>query len=622
MKIIAIILIFLWFSGYALASHYEGDDAIDWTTVIAAANGTTCNATSEAEFNTCITNAGPGDVIRIEDGTYSGWALDISSSGTASQPIIYTARNPGSVTFQNGVKFLWITGDYNVIGGFIINNVDDDVFRFHSQASYNRLTDNNITSPGSTDVGRGYVNVREQSHYNRFDHNVVTGAGDAIRIWLHEDAIANGPSQYTRIDHNTFQDALVGPQGRSVLQIGQGIGLPASLELEVHAIFEHNVIENHSTGYDEIVSSKSCYNIVRDNEINNSYGGISLRSGNYTEVYRNYIHGPRGGHGIRISGAYHKVYNNVIDAPDKKHGIFMSRWGHRVGTSSLPSTHNNLIAHNTIIDYDQYGMRIGDYTGIPNGACRPVYDCNITNNIIIGDVGTLIHYNTSAYVSGNANCAEADWPLLGDGLNDVTFRNDLYHATGTASNGSAYALDTNKITGNPSLVSIFHLPSGSIAIDVGIAVSGITDDYYGTLRSLGAAPDIGAYEYDVVISNASPAQGSTGISTTTDLNWTNPTGTTNIDLLFDKKSEHDPPTTVELNDQNVETWDCGTLDYSTEYAWRVDVNHAGGTETGTVYYFTTTAKSNPPIPSVGMNYCPNGVAGSYCSKGIKVQQIN
>lgn len=165
----------------------------------------------------------------------------------------------------------------------------------------------------------------------------------------------------------------------------------------------------------------------------------------------------------------------------------------------------------------------------------------------------------------------------------------------------------------------FHLTASSPALNAGVGAGYSTTDYDGNARPNGPAADIGAYEYDTQITNASPAQNDTGVSITVDLNWTNPAAAVNIDLLFDKKSEHDPPTTVKLNDQDVETWDCGTLDYSTEYVWRVDINHTGGTETGTVYYFTTTAESNPPTPAVGMNYFLKGTKGTYLSKGVKIQ---
>jgi len=140
-----------------------------------------------------------------------------------------------------------------------------------------------------------------------------------------------------------------------------------------------------------------------------------------------------------------------------------------------------------------------------------------------------------------------------------------------------------------------------------------------TQASRGADWDFGAILYNLFVSNMSPGQGDTDVSITVDLNWSNPTGATGINLYFDKKADHDPPTTLRIDNQDVETWDCGTLDYNTEYALRADVVHAGGTETGTVYYFTTTIEQNPPAPSgSGIKFLKKGVAGRFLKKGVAI----
>ena len=89
-----------------------------------------------------------------------------------------------------------------------------------------------------------------------------------------------------------------------------------------------------------------------------------------------------------------------------------------------------------------------------------------------------------------------------------------------------------------------------------------------------------------------PSNGATGQSITVDGNWTNPTGTNSNTIYLDMKAIHDPPTTELHSGTAVETHDFGTLENDTEYAWRNDIVHAGGTQTGVVYYFTTA--SGPP----------------------------
>jgi hypothetical protein len=67
-----------------------------------------------------------------------------------------------------------------------------------------------------------------------------------------------------------------------------------------------------------------------------------------------------------------------------------------------------------------------------------------------------------------------------------------------AQGGFSGGTQSNNLLTNPSFVNAeaadFHLQSGSVAIDQGVTVAGVTVDYAGTPRPQGAAYDIGAYE--------------------------------------------------------------------------------------------------------------------------------
>ena len=92
---------------------------------------------------------------------------------------------------------------------------------------------------------------------------------------------------------------------------------------------------------------------------------------------------------------------------------------------------------------------------------------------------------------------------------------------------------------------------------------------------------------------AIPANGNTGISTTVDLSWTNPTGTTETKLYFD---DFDPPTTLRQSGGIYTSYDP-TLAENDEYFWRVDIVHALGTETGDTYSFETAGVPPPTAVS-------------------------
>jgi len=150
-----------------------------------------------------------------------------------------------------------------------------------------------------------------------------------------------------------------------------------------------------------------------------------------------------------------------------------------------------------------------------------------------------------------------------------------------------------------------HLLPGSPAIDTGLDLGASYDDgidpaNYTYTRPIsitkldqdlyGAGWDLGPFIFSLFISNPIPVQNDTGTSETVDLSWTNPTGATSVNVYFDKTTN--PPTTQIHTGTLVATHDVGTLDNSSDYYWRVDVVHAGGTQAGTVYHFTTAA--GPP----------------------------
>jgi poly(beta-D-mannuronate) lyase len=76
---------------------------------------------------------------------------------------------------------------------------------------------------------------------------------------------------------------------------------------------ENNVFE-HCNGEIEIISNKSCKNILRNNLFYECAGTLTLRHGNDAEVYGNYFIGnglPNTG-GIRVIGENHRVHDNYF----------------------------------------------------------------------------------------------------------------------------------------------------------------------------------------------------------------------------------------------------------------------------------------------------------------------
>jgi hypothetical protein len=113
-----------------------------------------------------------------------------------------------------------------------------------------------------------------------------------------------------------------------------------------------------------------------------------------------------------------------------------------------------------------------------------------------------------------------------------------------------------------------------------------------------------------VPSNPSPANGSTGVSTTIDLGWVGGDPDAGDTVVYDVRfgTTSSPP--IVSHNQSSLSYDPGTLTYSTLYYWRIVAwdNH-GATTRGPLWHFTTGAQPNQP-PYIPSNPSPaNGTTG-------------
>jgi len=372
-----------------------------------------------------------------------------------------------------------VYGDWNIIGGFTINDVKKHAF-YVSGARNNRLTGNILNRPGNFEHGAGYLEILKQSHNTRFDHNTVLDTRGFIRVLVDNDAIKNGVSRNVRIDNNTFRRAssTSSKTYTAVIQVGQADYYKGSESVKVGTIFEYNNIYDFYGHTQQIVSNKSSYNIYRYNNFINSRGGIGLRHGNYNKVYGNHWKGGGGSVAIFIKGKYNLVANNIIEKFNSNYGISESMWGKRPSASSgSPETGYNTIAHNTIIGSSK---KAGIYLGFNSGgSTKPIRNSRYFNNMIIGPGKRLFFFNPS----GCINCV---------------IDNNLYYPTNGNTTGNAINYDRNAVVGNPNLTGFELTKNSRLAINNAKKITNISEiniDFFGNKRDGGSKNDIGAVEY-------------------------------------------------------------------------------------------------------------------------------
>jgi parallel beta-helix repeat protein len=341
------------------------------------------------EFNLASEIAQPGDVIMIKDGVYNWGHLKIGSHGTKDNPVIYTAQNRRKVKFVNSSTLFKVYGDWNVFGGFVIENVTDYAF-FIYNAQNNRITDNLFKNPGNTNNTLGYIEIQKRSHNTRIDNNVVVSARSSIRILLNDESVRNGPTQGVTIDHNYFEGAWAPTRPVHVVQVGQGEpSSKGSSLLAANLLFEHNVVKSFDGGTSQIISNKSSGNTYRYNTILDSHGGILLRYGNDNQVIGNHFVGGSGG-AIMIKGERNKILDNVVERGDGG-SISELMWGERPDAGAdAPRTGYNLIANNKLNTVNHRGFYLG-YSSA--GSDEPVYNSIYRDNLLVGTTGRLFAFN-------------------------------------------------------------------------------------------------------------------------------------------------------------------------------------------------------------------------------------
>jgi poly(beta-D-mannuronate) lyase len=394
------------------------NDVVNWERLRDNSSGKTHIVKSKSSFLRAASSAHPGDVILVQSGTYDWDNLAIASNGTDTHPIVYTTLEPGTVTFQNSEVLFDITGNWNIIGGYTVANNNRHVFRL-SNASNNRITGNELISPGEYGGWEGYIELTNRSHNNRIDHNIILKPKAPIRILLDEEAVKTGASLGNRFDHNRIIGVRPGDHYVNLLQIGQGTeSVPGSSSLKTNTVFEFNEVRNYFGNTSQLINNKSGHNIYRYNTFINCQGGIGLREGDRNFVYGNYFE--RCGN-VMVKGTHNVIFDNIIVNGG---AIYESMWGNRpFAGSKTPPTGQNLVASNTIVNISRAGISLGMTSG---GSNKQVYESVYINNVLIGNVGTLFRFN----ILGCVDCVIAD---------------NKYCASGKATRGAGYFYDVNPI---------------------------------------------------------------------------------------------------------------------------------------------------------------------------------
>ena len=442
-----------------------------------------------------VNAASAGDIFIVEDGNYNDFESTFTGIGNATAPITIKSETIGGVVLTGESQFVLKKAAHIIIEGFVFDAEGDETLIKLEGCNNIRITRNVFELATTESIKWVFVggiwndnNFEFTSHDNRIDHNIFqnkTTPGHYITIdgTSNEDEDDYRQSQCDRIDHNYFKNNS--PRASNEKESIR-IGWSEMSQSSGYTTVEHNLFED-CDGDPEIVSVKSCDNIVRHNTFLKSYGTLSLRHGNRNRIEGNYFFGggkPNGDFdgspiytgGIRIYGTDHLIINNYME------GLQGTKWDAPIaltqgdaidGSSTNLSKHFRAervtIAYNTLVN-NTYGIEIGfDNNGNYN---KKLSDITIAHNVVTGSENNLIKY-----VDGNTQNGA------------ITWINNVMHPTGSAtltSDGSTFASTEVNVT-DPNLSfdgTTWRATSTSPVLEHNISTWEVDNDIDGQTRPL------------------------------------------------------------------------------------------------------------------------------------------
>ncbi len=437
-------------------------------------SGTACSQAAPCSLQTALAQAHDGDTLYLAEGTYTGTGTAVITltksitlyggwDGTTTTPV---ARDPDAhPTLLDGEgqrRVVYITGtiapvlDGLVIthgnavglGGFSSYDAGGGIYVHQADVLIRNCTIISNAVQGGTGGGIVFIKSNGRLEASRVISNTATWGG-GMR------AISKSPT----IRHSRFQG--------NTAHFGGGLYLMWSSATVEGNRFRDNEATTSSGG--AIFLSGDSSTIVGNRIVGNrgSYGGgIGVASGSPAVISGNTIlsntAGRQGG-GIIIQYNDARLYNNVIahnEAQEEGAGVY-------IGNASP------VLLHNTIAQNgggDGAGVHVGTGAGVA-----------LTNTILVSHtVGITVATGSTATLEGT---------LWGSGAwaNGADWGGDGAIVTGTVN-----------LWGDPAFADPaggdYHIGPGSAAVDAGVD-AGVTTDVDGDPRPVGAAPDLGADEF-------------------------------------------------------------------------------------------------------------------------------
>ncbi|GAA4241869.1 chondroitinase-B domain-containing protein [Winogradskyella damuponensis] len=373
------------------------------------------------ELNAAIKDCKAGDEIVLANGVWKDVEIKFSGNGTEENPIILKAETAGEV-FIEGVSSLELSGNHLEVSGLFFRNGHSpktNVIAFRTSAkevaNHSKVTNCVILDFNNLERDQDNIWVQFYGKQNELSNCYIAGktnGGPTVRVDLKgNQSIRN----YHNIINNHF-----GPRPRKGGARGETIQLGSSFTSmsPSNTTIANNLFEE-CNGEVEIISSKTNFNIIKNNVFYKSEGSVVTRHGNYVTVDGNYFIGDGVNDqygGIRIINTGHWITNNLFYKIKGKN--FRSPIAIMNGIPKSPLNRYNqvtdvVVAYNTFIDSDspwQFGVgtNISQADVLPKSEIRSARPLRteVVNNVIynsVGDANPIIEHDKADGVTFASN---------------------------------------------------------------------------------------------------------------------------------------------------------------------------------------------------------------------------
>lgn len=332
-----------------------------------------------------------GTEVVWHNGEYADETLVVSASGTAQKPIVIRAESDGGVRFT-GTSSLRIKGSNIIVRGFVWDNPMPEkgiVVSFDKTSSHSLLEE--CVIKGDKSEMRPANNVKWVSvwgYRNRVERCSFIDKrdlGQILIVRLAKDEKA--PQHIVRNCYFTRPNSLLNEKGGRINgQCCIRFGTSDVAQQQAECVVENCCFEQ-CNGEGEIISSKSCGNIFRNNLFYECRGSLTLRHGNNSQVLDNYFIGNEQPltAGIRVIGEGHIIKGNYLQglikgsSSSRNCAIHLLQGQENAAAGGYQQVKNVVVSENIIVDC-RYGITANCQR---KGCDLPVITSVVERNIIV-----------------------------------------------------------------------------------------------------------------------------------------------------------------------------------------------------------------------------------------------